>query len=180
MNAGANLLRCLMLTGILVAAGAGVARAGTDLDPCANDIDCAATPTCGGSVCDYPSGMHCKPAGTGTKGMDGWCTHDSDCKCFAEGARCNSNLFYCSFTKASDAPASGAGGTTGTGGTSGTAGASGTAGTTGAAGSATDGGTKPSSSSGGCAVAGSTSGGLASLVGLALVVGRLVRRRRRA
>jgi MYXO-CTERM domain-containing protein len=178
------MLRPLMFAGLLVAAAAGVAHgAGTNLDPCNNDIDCAATPECGGEVCDYPSGMHCKPAGTGTKGMDGWCTHDSDCKCYAQGARCNSNLFYCSFTKASDAPASGgggaSGGTAGTAGTSGTAGSS-AGGSTGTAGAGTAGGGPgpKTSSSGGCSVAGAGSGGLA-LFGLALVAGGLTRRRRR-
>ena len=52
MNAGAKLLRSSMLAGILVSAGAGAARAAANPASCTNDIDCVATPTCGGEVCD--------------------------------------------------------------------------------------------------------------------------------
>jgi MYXO-CTERM domain-containing protein len=186
MNAGAKMLRSLLLAGIVttVVAFASPARAG-----CVNDVDCPDT-ACGGQVCDYSSGTPtCMPAGTGSKGSDGWCTMangDSDCKCKALGAKCSG--LYCTFTRPSDAPASGtagaSGGTAGAGTAgAGTAGASGgTAGTSGTAGKA------PAPSSGGCSVASSgassgassTSGGFAALVGLALVAGRLVRRRRRA
>jgi MYXO-CTERM domain-containing protein len=170
MNAGAKLLHSLVIAGVLLLAGAGAARAASNPATCTNDVDCVATPACGGDVCDYNAAMTCKPAGTAAKGSDGWCTVDTDCKCMGQGAKCTAP--YCTFTKASDAPASGAAGSTGTAG-------SGAGGTTGAAGSGTDGGTKPASSSG-CSVASSTSGGFGALVGLALVVGRLVRRRRRA
>ncbi|HVR01930.1 MAG TPA: MYXO-CTERM sorting domain-containing protein [Polyangia bacterium] len=106
--------------------------------------------------------MMCKPAGGANKG---WCTTDTDCKCHAMGATCSAN--YCTFTTP---PASGSAGAAG----------SGAGGSTGTAGSGTDGGTMPASSSSGCSVASSTSGGFGALVGLALVAGRLVRRRRRA
>jgi MYXO-CTERM domain-containing protein len=192
MNAGNKMLRPLLLAGILLAASAGVARAAANPTMCANDIDCIATPSCGGDVCDYGAGETCQPAGGASKGHDGWCdpTHgDDDCKCKALGAKCVG--VYCTFTKPSDAPSGGAGttgtagaGTTGAAG-AGTAGTPGTAGTTGTAGASTTGaagtGASSSSSSGGCSVTStSTSGGLAALVGLALVAGRIVRRRRRA
>jgi len=186
MNAGAKMFRSLMLAGVLVLVGAGAAHAAANPATCINDVDCIATPTCGGDVCDYNAGTICNPAGGATKGHDGWCdpSHgDADCKCKALGAKCVG--VYCTFTKPSDAPASGAagasGGTAGAGtagaGTAGagTAGASG--GTAGASGTA---GKAPAPSSGGCSVASSTSGGFAALVGVALIAGRLVRRRRRA
>jgi hypothetical protein len=69
---------------------------------CTNDVDCIATPQCGGDICDWSTGMTCKPAGVGMKGSDGWCATDTDCKCVTQGARCVGT--YCSFTKASDAP----------------------------------------------------------------------------
>ena len=68
---------------------------------CLNDIDCVATPGCGGDVCDYDTGFpHCVPAGTAPRGTDGWCTKDADCKCASAGARCNG--IYCSFTKSEE------------------------------------------------------------------------------
>ena len=171
MNAGAKLLHSTVLVGLLAAF---LATEGTARAACVNDIDCPDT-ACGGQVCSYAGATPtCVPAGTGQKGMDGWCTAangDNDCKCKALGAKCET--VYCTFTKPSDAPASGAGGTTGSAGSS-------AGGSTGTAGSGTDGGTKPASSSSGCSVASSTSGSLGALVGLALVAGRLVRRRRRA
>jgi pilus assembly protein FimV len=182
MNAGAKMLRSLMLAGILISAAAGVARAGTDKSPCVNDTDCGATPQCGGDVCNFSTGI-CEPATASGSGQEGWCTAGDpnagadDCKCKAQGAKCSG--FYCTFT----VPPAGGGtaGASGTAGTTGTAGTSGTAGATGTAGASTaDGGTKSSSSSGGCSVAPSTSGGFAAFLGLALVAGGLVRRRRRA
>ena len=177
MNAGAKMFRSLMLAAVLVVAAAGAARAATDPTTCTNDIDCVATPQCGGEVCDFLNTMKCVAAKGGS--MDGWCTVDTDCKCNKQyGATCSGG--FCTTTLP---PASGAGGTTGAAGAgtsdAGAAG-SGTAGTgaagTGAAGS----GSTKSSSSGGCSVGGSSSGGLVALVGLALVVSGLARRRRRA
>jgi len=177
MNAGTKLLRSLMLAGIMlgVVTVASAARAA-----CVNDDDCP-NAACGGDVCDYSTQPpQCKPAGTAAKGSDGWCTTNANCKCKALGATCAA--VYCTFTKPSDAPA----GTTGAAGSStGAAGSStGAAGSsTGAAGSSTGGagtGSTGSGSSGGCSVSGSTSGGFAALAGLALVAGRLLRRRRRA
>ena len=98
-----------ILVGIAAVVGllaAGSARAATNPVPCANDIDCVATPGCGGEVCRY-AGDHpftCQPAGTDPKGMDGWCTHDSDCKCHDQGAVCV-NATYCTFTLMKDGSA---------------------------------------------------------------------------
>ena len=73
---------------------------------CTNDVDCTATPQCGGDVCTYTAtATTCTPAGAGPKGSDGWCTVDTDCKCYAEGARCSG--VFCTFTKAGDAPGQG-------------------------------------------------------------------------
>ena len=144
---------------------------------CTNDVDCTATPQCGGDVCTYTAtATTCTPAGTGPKGSDGWCTVDTDCKCYAEGARCSG--VFCTFTKAGDAP--GAGGKGGSSGVAGNAGGGGASG--GAQGpSAGAGGTSPSNSgSGGCAVAGAppAAGGLVlAVLGLiAMLAGRRVRR----
>ncbi|HVU51773.1 MAG TPA: MYXO-CTERM sorting domain-containing protein [Polyangia bacterium] len=173
-----------MLAGILVAGSAGAAHAVANPTMCKNDNDCVADPQCGGSVCSYATNPpSCVPADPNNQGMDGWCTGtdtnaDSECKCHAQGAKCMS--VYCTFT----VPMTGGAGSSGTAGSSaagsnGTAGSSaagsnGTAGSTGTAGKSTT-----SSSGGGCAVAPTASGGLASLFGLALVAGGLVRRRRR-
>jgi hypothetical protein len=184
MNAGTKMLRSLLMAALIagVVGVSSVAHAAANPATCVNDDDCIATPTCGGDVCDYSvQPPVCKPAGGAAKGNDGWCTTSANCKCKGVGATCTG--LYCSFTKASDAPATGAGGTTGAAGTHAAGGTTGAAGTsaTGAAGTTgSDGGTKPPSSGGGCSVAGSSSGGLAALVGLALVAGRLARRRRRA
>jgi MYXO-CTERM domain-containing protein len=151
---------------------------------CKNDIDCVATPECGGDVCDYFSGMVCKPAGSRAKGTDGWCdiTHgDDDCKCKAQGAKCMG--VYCTFTKASDAPAGGGtGGSSGgsdggssDGGSGGSGGKSGTGGS----GSGTDGGkSSGGGGGGGCSLAGGAPGvgGLLGSIGLLALA---VRRRRR-
>ncbi len=151
---------------------------------CVNDDDCPGT-QCGGQICDYSKGFSCQPAaapGT-TKGMDGWCTTDDNCKCKGQGATCVG--VYCSFTTPPTAGATGgAAGSTGgasgstTGGASGsTGGASGTGGAT----SSSDAGTTPKSgSSGGCSIASATPserlGAVIALVGL-FAFGR---RRRRA
>ena len=83
MNAGSKMIRPLMLAIVLVGvvAFSSAARAA-----CVNDDDCPNS-ACGGDVCDYSSGTPtCKPAGTGTKGQDGWCTTTANCKCKALGA----------------------------------------------------------------------------------------------
>jgi MYXO-CTERM domain-containing protein len=179
MNAGAKMLRSLMLVGIL----AGVVAAEGSARACTNDIDCPGNAACGGDVCDYSTGTPtCKPAGGAAKGQDGWCAAATDCKCMAQGAVCNAP--YCSFTTPQASGTAGASG--GTAGTAGTAGSGGSTSAGGSGGSSTGtagtGGAGPtkSSSSGGCSVASSTSGGFAALLGLALVAGGLARRRRRA
>src|SRR4051812_34826660 len=118
-----------LLVGVVGILLAGSASAASNPTSCLNDIDCIATPQCGGDVCPYdgPHPFTCQPAGAGAKGHDGWCTSDTDCKCMAQGARCIGGA-YCSFTKASDAPASGAGGSTGSAGSTGSPGSAGSAG----------------------------------------------------
>ena len=78
--------------------------------PCYNDVDCPIA-VCGGQVCDWtrqsatPVGdklFYCTAAGHARQGSDGWCTVDSDCKCFGLGARCVG--VYCTFTRPEDAP----------------------------------------------------------------------------
>jgi MYXO-CTERM domain-containing protein len=123
--------RAIFLTGVLslafslvsLLASPGRAAAASNPSSCLNDVDCVATPQCGGDVCDYNHAptMTCKAAGTDPKGADGWCTVDTDCKCYALGARCVGAV-YCSFTLPSQAPDAGA---TGTGGTTGTTGGGG-------------------------------------------------------
>jgi hypothetical protein len=184
-----------VLAGLGVLLVAGGAQAATDPTTCANDIDCVATPQCGGEVCPY-TGAHpftCQPAGTGPAGMDGWCTVDTDCKCHSLGATCANS--FCTFTK----PPSGSGGSSGGAGTAGSAGetgsagksGAGTAGSTGETGSAGKSGTGGSpgnagasgsnatTSNSGCAVGGKGRGSdLLELAGLCLGV-RFTRRRRR-
>src|SRR5678816_2714452 len=108
-----------VLAGIVVLLTAGSARAVDNPASCTNDIDCVATPECGGDICPWvgPNPRTCQPAGTGTKGHEGWCTADTDCKCHSLGATCVS--FNCTFTKPSDAPGAGTGGATGSGGSTG-------------------------------------------------------------
>jgi MYXO-CTERM domain-containing protein len=132
---------------------------------CTNDDDCP-NAACGGDVCDWsmqpPS---CKPAGTATKGTDGWCTTTDNCKCKGVGATCG--VANCTFTRACEADGgtcaaggSGGGGSTGTG----------TAGTSGGGGGG----------GGGCSVAGNGDAGSWSLLVAAfgLVALRRARRRR--
>ena len=164
---------------------------------CMNDIDCPDS-ACGGQVCDYDKGMTCQPAGSGAKGLDGWCSKDSDCKCMGMGATCVG--VYCSFTMppgggsggadggsggaSATGDASGSGGSAATGGSAASGGASGSGGKTAASGGSTGptgsgGESTGASSSGGCSVGGSRS---ASFVGLlfGLSVLGLRRSRRRA
>jgi hypothetical protein len=182
-------IRCSVLAGLVCLLASGGARA----QSCLNDIDCPDT-ACGGQVCDYTTGTPtCKAAGSQPKGMDGWCSQDSDCKCASLGAKCSS-LVYCTFTLPSQAPGAngghggGAAGASGaTGGTAGSAGTSGAAGAsapgTGGAGTAGHAGGGDGGSSGGCSIAGASKLGdalgctlLASL-GLAAAI---FRRRRAA
>jgi MYXO-CTERM domain-containing protein len=78
-----------------------------------DDIDCPGM-TCGGEVCSWcKTGMEgpmCASAGAAaahcvaaTTGDPGWCSKDSDCKCMAEGATCDTGTHYCSFTQPQDA-----------------------------------------------------------------------------
>ena len=155
-----NRTTLMMLTGLVCLFAAGTAAAQSNPTTCTNDIDCIATPQCGGDVCDWSdiSNHKCKPAGTAAKGADGWCTSDDDCKCKALGATCVSA--YCTFTRACDAPDAGACPTGGTGGT-------GTAGTSGGGGSG-----------GGCSVAATAPTGASTLlVALGLLVFARPRRR---
>lgn len=159
-------------------------------EPCFNDDDCPG-PECGGEVCNWqernpnPDGRKeytCALAGTAKKGEDGWCETDDNCKCKAQGATCK--IVYCSFTKASDAPAGGGSGAGGSG--SGTAG-TGTAGTgtagTGTAGTGTGtagtGSSTPPVDEGGCSVSSPvrTGGGFALAAVLAGLGVAFARRR---
>jgi hypothetical protein len=150
---------CLLLSGRAFAA--------SNPASCINDVDCVATPTCGGEVCDFVGTQKCVAADATKHGMDGWCTTqhgDDDCKCKGQGAKCVG--FYCTFTLPSQAPAGTGGSSAGTGGSS--------AGSGGSSGS--DAGTS-SGSSGGCSVAGGSSAAFSVLAGLGLI-GCAVRRRR--
>ena len=71
-----NRTKWIVLTGLLCLLAAGTAAAQTNPATCTNDIDCVATPTCGGDVCDWSnvSNHVCKAAGSAAKGSDGWCT----------------------------------------------------------------------------------------------------------
>jgi MYXO-CTERM domain-containing protein len=116
----------MLLTGLACLLTAATASAQSNPTTCTNDIDCVATPSCGGDICDWSdiSAHKCKPAGQGATGSDGWCTSTADCKCKDLGATCVG--VYCSFTRPCDAPdAGGCTNVTGTGGSSGTAGTSG-------------------------------------------------------
>ena len=162
-----NRTKMMLLTGLVCLFAAGTAAAQTNPATCTNDIDCVATPACGGDVCDWNSATHvCKPAGSAT--LDGWCTTTDDCKCKDMGATCVS--FFCTFTRPCDAPGAGGCATGGTGGTGGT-GAGGSTGTAGTSGGG-------SSDGGGCAVAATASAGASSLL-VALGLLAFARRRRR-
>jgi len=173
------------------------ARAATS---CQNDTDCP-NAACGGQVCDYTMNLTCQPAGVATKGSDGWCTTDANCKCMGLGATCV--YPYCTFTTPGEAPGggTGAGGAAaGTGGASASAGtggatSAGTGGATAATGgksgsggatSTSDAGTTVSvssrGSSGGCSLVGGEAPALAaSSMAFLLIAGLgVVRRRRRA
>lgn len=130
--------------------GSGTAMGATNPTSCSVDTDCVATPECGGDVCTYAQSgsTTCTPAGKGPKGADGWCTVDTDCKCYAQGAKCN--VVYCTFTTLTSPTDGGAGGTgnKGEAGSGGGAGAAGREGNTGGtSGTGTGGG-------GGCDIAG--------------------------
>jgi hypothetical protein len=136
--------------------GSGEALAASNPASCDNDIDCVATPDCGGDVCTYSAtgSPVCTPAGTGANGQDGWCTSDSDCKCYAQGAKCKG--VYCTFTKpptATPDAGSGVAGRSGTGGEAGHAAAGGAGG-----GQAGEGGSS-ANIGGGCSAAGRFPGG---------------------
>jgi hypothetical protein len=181
-------LKCLAIAGALSIV---MVSSRAEATSCVNDIDCP-EPACGGQVCDYNKGMTCQPAGGATKGSDGWCTTDSDCKCMGMGATCVG--VYCSFTTppaggsgGANGGSGGSGGASATGGSSGSGGASASGGTTGASGGATPTGTTgsggaasgptSSNSSGGCSVGGSGSGSVIGiLVGLSVLGLRRFRR----
>jgi MYXO-CTERM domain-containing protein len=189
------LLRGLLASGLGsgVLLSASLAFAAGEI--CFNDTDCpGGGAVCGGDVCDWNQknamGTTEKPytcivAGSSgkPKGQEGWCSDTATsehCKCKGEGAKCVG--VYCTFTKASDAPAgaagSGAGGSSSTAGTSSTAGAPSTAGTSSTAGSG--GSAAKEEDSGGCSVVSpsSTGGGIALALGV-LGLGFAVARRRR-
>ena len=157
-------MKCTLLAAFVCSFAAATAAAQTNPATCVNDIDCVATPTCGGDVCDWNGtpAQKCRPAGTSPKGMDGWCMMDTDCKCMGMGATCDTGTLHCTFTRPCDGPD---GGTCATGG-SGGGGSSGTAGTGGGGGG------------GGCNLSSTApAGASALLVAIGLVV--LARRRRR-
>jgi len=167
-----NRTKWMLLTAITCLFAAGTASAQSNPATCVNDIDCIATPQCGGDICDWSNiaaGMHCKPAGSQPKGQDGWCTTDADCKCKDMGATCVAA--FCTFTRACDAPNAGgcaAGGSTGTGGSgSGGSSGTGTAGTSGGGGGG-----------GGCSI-GATAPTASSVLLVALSLLFVSRRRRR-
>ena len=173
-----NWMRMVLLTvatsAVVIVAGAGEAAALS----CLNDDDCPNL-ACGGEVCNWDNFLTCQPAGMVEAGKDGWCMDDTDCKCKAQGATCNTTTYHCTFT----VMAAGTGGASGTGsgGASGTG--SGGASGTGSGGSNADAGTPPKDSGGGgCSVAPAPASGLFSVlasVGLlgALLAGRSRRRR---
>jgi MYXO-CTERM domain-containing protein len=171
-----GLLSTLFGSALWLASSAALA----DGEPCINDIDCPGA-ECGGPVCNWskPQGdkYTCNPAGTQTKGSDGWCTTDADCKCKGVGAVCHAP--YCSFTKASDAPPATGGGGSGTAGTA-TTGGAGAATTAGTGGTGTTPTPAPAKDEGGCSIGSpaSTGSGIALALG-AIGLGVAFARRRR-
>jgi hypothetical protein len=155
----------LLLSGLVCMFAAGTAAAQTNPASCTNDIECVATPQCGGDVCDWTSTtapMKCRPAGTAVKGLDGWCTTTDDCKCKDMGATCDTLALRCTFTRPCDAPDAGPCSTGGSGG----GGSSGTAGTSGGGGGG----------GGGCNIASTAPTAGSTLL---LAIGLLVSSRRR-
>lgn len=137
MNRISTLLSCAVL-------GVALAFFTKDAAACTNDVDCP-DPSCGGQVCKWSSSGHnCVAAGTDPAGTDGWCTVDSDCKCFGLGARCAAP--HCTFTKPSDAPDAGADATTTDTGTSTDSSTTADTGTSTDAGTSTDSGSPPADS----------------------------------
>ena len=65
------------------------------------------------SASTAPMGAKCVPAGTDKKGMDGWCTADSDCKCAGVGAKCVGALLHLHAKPRAGAGRGGAGGSAG-------------------------------------------------------------------
>src|SRR3954464_4497999 len=124
-----SFLSSLFLAAVAALSTARTAAAQSNPTSCVNDIDCTATPQCGGDVCDYSTvPPMCKPAGSQPKGSDGWCSTDAHCKCQGQGATCMGP--FCTFPRpcgAPDAGPCGAGGSGG-GGTSGSDGGGGSGG----------------------------------------------------
>jgi MYXO-CTERM domain-containing protein len=162
-----NRTKWMLLTGLGCLLAAGTAAAQSNPASCTNDVDCIATPACGGDVCDWSTAptMKCKPAGVKPAGMDGWCTTDDSCKCKGLGATCVAA--FCTFTRPCDAPD--AGGCTSAGGSSGTGGSTGAAGTSGGGGGG---------GGGGCSVAATAPAGAPALL-VAMGLLAFSRRRRR-
>ena len=86
----------MLLTGLGCLLAAGTAAAQSNPASCTNDVDCVATPACGGDVCDWSTApmMKCKPAGVKPAGMDGWCTTDDSCKCKGLGRDLRGRLLH--------------------------------------------------------------------------------------
>ena len=183
----------ILFAGLMCFAGGRSARAQSPA--CMVDTDCPNS-ACGGDVCTHTAGtFSCNAANTQAgRGFDGWCADEHDqandalCKCKGLGATCVG--FFCTFTVPSDAPITGAGGTSAGGAGGGSAGASGSAGAAGGRGGGTGtaggaagttgaaGGSAGGGGGGGCSVAGATlASGSVALVVL-LVVAALARRRR--
>jgi MYXO-CTERM domain-containing protein len=178
MNPVRRFVLTVALSTFTVLGGAATARAASNPGTCTNDIDCIATPECGGDVCDYPQ-LKCMPANPAAPGNDGWCTVDTDCKCYAQGARCNG--IYCTFTVP---PAGGTGGAAGGSGggsaTGGSGGGSATGGSPGASGGAAGQATTSDNGGGGCNVAGSTPAAPLALGAIGAALAVVLSRRRRA
>ena len=179
MTASSNRTKWTLLIGACCLLAAGTAAAQSNPTSCVNDIDCVATPACGGDVCDWnnsAAGMKCKAAGSYPALMDGWCTTTDDCKCKDMGATCDTANLRCTFTRACDAPGAGGCSSTGTAGNGGGGsggGAGGGAGSSGSAGTSGGGG----GDGGGCSISGGETAGLSALFA---ALGLLVAFRRRS